>query len=90
MNLKVEFKSSFVKDLKKIQDPGLKARLKQTIESVEQAGDLPSLDDIKKLKGGDRYYRIRIGDYRIGLILENETVVFVRFLHRKDIYRYFP
>jgi mRNA interferase RelE/StbE len=36
------------------------------------------------------YYRIRLGDYRVGLKIENNTVCFVRFLHRKDIYRYFP
>ncbi|NPA92437.1 MAG: type II toxin-antitoxin system RelE/ParE family toxin, partial [Chloroflexi bacterium] len=36
------------------------------------------------------FYRIRLGDYRLGLEIEGDTVVFVRFLHRRDIYRYFP
>jgi len=36
------------------------------------------------------YYRIRLGDYRIGLVVNEQTVVFVRFLHRREIYRYFP
>jgi hypothetical protein len=26
----------------------------------------------------------------MGLIIEGDIVVFVRFLHRSDIYRYFP
>ncbi|GIK72728.1 MAG: hypothetical protein BroJett021_17160 [Chloroflexota bacterium] len=38
----------------------------------------------------ERYYRIRVGDYRLGLALEGDTVILVRFLHRKEIYRYFP
>ncbi len=88
--MKVEFKSSFAKDLKKVKDTDLKARVKQVIELVEKAKSLQEIKDIKKLKGDDRYYRIRIGDYRVGLILEGETVACVRFLHRKDIYRYFP
>ncbi|MBI4315746.1 MAG: type II toxin-antitoxin system RelE/ParE family toxin [Chloroflexi bacterium] len=88
--MKVEFKSSFAKDLKKVKDTDLKARVKQVIEFVEKAKSLQEIKDIKKLKGDDRYYRIRIGDYRVGLILEGETVAFVRILHRKDIYRYFP
>ncbi|HEY4721787.1 MAG TPA: type II toxin-antitoxin system RelE/ParE family toxin [Anaerolineae bacterium] len=46
--------------------------------------------NIKKLQGGTNYYRIRVGDYRVGLVVESDTVTFVRFLHRKDIYRYFP
>ncbi|MGH2412635.1 MAG: type II toxin-antitoxin system RelE family toxin, partial [Microcystaceae cyanobacterium] len=35
-------------------------------------------------------YRIRLGDYRIGLFIEGKTVTFARVLHRKEIYRYFP
>ena len=50
-------------------------------------GDLPNL---KKLKGAKNYFRLKLGDYRIGLTLENNIVIFVRFLDRKDIYKYFP
>ncbi len=88
--MKVEFKSSFAKDLKKVKDKDLKARVKQVIELVEKAKGIQEINDAKKLEGGDRYYRIKIGDYRFGLTLEGDTVTFVRFLHRKDIYRYFP
>ena len=88
--MKVEFRSSFAKDLKKVKDKDLKARVKQVIELIEKARGLQELQGTKKLKGGDRYYRIRIEDYRVGLTLEGDTVTFVRFLHRKDIYRYFP
>jgi len=31
-----------------------------------------------------------VGDYRVGVIFEEETVTFCRVLHRKEIYRYFP
>ncbi|WP_417909752.1 type II toxin-antitoxin system RelE family toxin [Candidatus Electronema sp. PJ] len=45
---------------------------------------------MKKLKGYDTFYRVRIGDYRIGLKLAEDGLIFVRCLHRKEIYRYFP
>ncbi|MDB5226116.1 MAG: hypothetical protein JWN78_309, partial [Bacteroidota bacterium] len=32
---------------------------------------------------------IRIGDYRIGIKVENEVVYFAAFEHRKDIYKSF-
>jgi mRNA-degrading endonuclease RelE of RelBE toxin-antitoxin system len=48
------------------------------------------LGNLKKLKGVKSYFRLKLGDYRIGLALENNTLVFVRFLDRKDIYKYFP
>jgi mRNA interferase RelE/StbE len=86
----VEFKRSFVKDLNRIRDKALKERVKETIELVEQAQDFSEIGSVKRLRGGERYYRIRIGDYRLGLVLEGDTVSFIRFLHRKDLYRYFP
>lgn len=88
--MKVEFKESFVKDLKRVRDEALKGRVTATIERVEQAQNLQEIGNIKSLRGGEGYYRIRIGDYRLGLLLEDDTVTFVRFLHRKDVYRYFP
>lgn len=65
-------------------------RIRKKIEEVEAAAGLEDLSSVKKLGGGDNYYRIRVGDYRIGLALEDETIVFVRCLHRREIYRYFP
>jgi len=88
--VKVEFKSSFVKDLKKIKEKQLQGQIRELIEKVESSANITELDNTKKLSGSDVYYRIRLGDYRIGLKIENNTVYFIRFLHRKDIYRYFP
>ena len=62
--MKVTFKSSFLRDLRKLRDKALKTRVKETIEFVEQAQNLQEAGNIKKLRGGDRCYRIRIGDYR--------------------------
>lgn len=88
--MKVEFKSSFVKDLKKIKEKQLQGQIRELIEKVESSANITELDNMKKLSGSDAYYRIRLGEYRIGLKIENNTVHFIRFLHRKDIYRYFP
>ncbi|MGQ0603145.1 MAG: type II toxin-antitoxin system RelE family toxin [Anaerolineales bacterium] len=88
--MKVEFSGSFVRDLKRLRDKALQNRIREMIELVEQADRIETITDLKKLKGEGRYYRIRLGDFRAGLMLEGETIVFVRFLHRKDIYRYFP
>lgn len=88
--MNVEFRASFARDLKRIKDEKLEARVRQVIDRVERAQSLQEVENLKKLRGGDRYYRIRIGDYRIGLAVEENTVTFVRFLHRRDVYRYFP
>ncbi|HEU0143680.1 MAG TPA: type II toxin-antitoxin system RelE/ParE family toxin [Nitrososphaera sp.] len=88
--MKVDFRESFAKDLKGIKDKGLLNRVRELIESVEKADSLVNMPNFKKLKGGGNSFRVRIGDYRIGIALEDDSVVFVRFLNRKDIYKYFP
>ncbi len=88
--MKVEFRDSFTKDLKGVRDKGLLKRAKEVIEALEKADSLDEIHNLKKLKGGGNYFRLRIGDYRVGIVFENDTAIFVRFLHRKDIYKYFP
>ena len=88
--MKTDFKKSFLKDLQKLTNPKLKSNILQTILQVEEAGSIGEIRNLKKLSGFDDYYRIRVNDYRIGLKIENETVYFVVFQHRKDIYKTFP
>ncbi|HVF60227.1 MAG TPA: type II toxin-antitoxin system RelE/ParE family toxin [Thermoanaerobaculia bacterium] len=54
---------------------------------MDRFGDVPHL---KKLSAGAGCYRIRLGDFRIGLVVEGNLVTFVRVLHRREIYRRFP
>lgn len=89
--MKTEFRSSFVEDLNAIKSKSLRRRIAELIEAVEQAPQPDSIHNLKKLRAASgSYYRIRIGEYRIGLIFSGGVVTFVRCLHRKEIYRYFP
>ena len=86
----LEFRTSFTRDLRRVRDRSLLKRLKQTIEEVEAAVRVLDIKNLKKLRTEGHYYRIRLGGYRIGLLIEDNTIVFVRLLHRSEIYRYFP
>ncbi|MEK6765948.1 MAG: type II toxin-antitoxin system mRNA interferase toxin, RelE/StbE family [Planctomycetota bacterium] len=88
--MKIDFKKSFSKDLKKINDKNILKKVKAVIDMIENTTNLMEIKNIKQLTSGRKYYRIRISDYRMGIKLENEIVVFVRFLHRREIYRSFP
>jgi mRNA interferase RelE/StbE len=88
--VKTAFRESFVKDLKAIKDRALLKRVKAAIEAIEAAGSLAELTNVKKLKGSKNYFRQRIGDYRLGLTVADDTIVLVRILNRKDVYKYFP
>jgi mRNA interferase RelE/StbE len=67
----------------------LKQQLLEVIAQVEASKHLSELEHLKKLRGAENYYRIRIGDFRLGLKFENNVVIVIRFMDRKDIYRYF-
>ena len=88
--MEVFYESSFAKDLKRVKDKQLLKRVRDVLEQVKAAQELGEISDLKKLQGYESYFRIRLGDYRIGIEVENQTVIFVRILHRKDIYRRFP
>ena len=88
MNIRID--TTFDKDLRKIKSKPLEQNVALLIREIIAAKALTDLRNIKLLKGSDVHYRIRLGDYRVGLILSGATVILVRILHRKEIYRFFP
>jgi mRNA interferase RelE/StbE len=89
----VKFKvdKSFDRDIDKIKDKTLLRKIRKFISTIEEAASLSDILHIKKIEGYKSFYRIKIGDYRLGFeALSNKEIVLIRFLHRKDIYRYFP
>ena len=88
--MRIEFKKSFLKESKKLRNKHLKDGVFNCIKQVESVQNVSEIRNLKKLSGFDVYYRIRVGDYRIGVKIEREVVYFVVFEHRKDIYKGFP
>jgi mRNA interferase RelE/StbE len=88
--VKVQYRGSFAKDLRSIKNRDILDHIKETIEQVEKAQSQQNIANLKKLKVGSNYYRIRAGEYRLGVIIEKDTITFIRCLNRKEIYRYFP
>lgn len=86
----VEFLSEFNRDLSKIRLGAIKQAIKRTIIRVESAQRISEIPNLKKLSGHKSAYRIRIGDYRVGIFVEGNKVEFARVVHRKDIYKIFP
>ncbi len=83
--MKVVFEKKFLKDIVAIDNKRTKRAGEKIIEQAEKVENLNEISVLKKLKGYKNAYRIRVGDYRIGICIEQDTIEFVRFLHRKDI-----
>lgn len=88
MNIRID--TTFEKDLRKIKSKPLDQKVALLIREIITAESLTEIRNLKQLKGSDIHYRIRLGDYRVGLIVSGKTLILVRILHRKEIYRFFP
>ena len=81
----------FSKDLDAIRDESkIKAALLELIETIKAADSLDGLRDVRKIGGYRGYFRVKLGDYRLGIKADRNQIELIRFLHRKDIYRRFP
>ncbi len=89
--MEIIFDRSFSKSLGKLTDREIRNKLEQVILDVEAADSISDIANVKKMQGFKTFYRVRLGDYRIGVELESpKTLRFIIVLHRKDIYRKFP
>ena len=88
--MKLIVQKVFEKDISKISNKKLAVQVSVAIEEMEQAFKLTDLQNIKKMIGKGNYYRMRIGDYRLGFKVKSGNIVLLRFLNKKDIYKYFP
>ena len=89
--MKILYTKKFYKDLDRIvHDESLKKRLFHLLQELQQMSSLAEMKDIRKIQGYEVYFRIRMGDYRVGVKVTQDGVEMLRFLHRKDIYKNFP
>ena len=89
--MKIEYSEPFLKDLKKLKHiPHYLTIKRLCFEELPESDSLSHISHLKKIRGYTAYYRIRVGDYRIGIKNEGDVIVLMRVMHRKDIYRVFP
>ena len=88
--MRIKIRKSFGKDIDKITDKKLLQKIITTIQEIENSENIQDVNNVKKMKGKANAFRIRLGQYRIGMFCINNEVELVRILQRKDIYKYFP
>lgn len=89
--MNVEFSKSFDKQTLRIKDKNLLKRVGTIIKKVIDSKSLSEIPNIKPIAGHPGYYRIRLGKYRLGISLEENTVWF-HFIGKRDesTYKKFP
>lgn len=77
--MKIEYSKKAVKYIDSTDKP-TKKRLKQAIENIP-------FGDIKKIKGINNGYRLRVGDLRILFSIENDIIYIDNIIPRGQAYK---
>jgi mRNA interferase RelE/StbE len=59
-------------------------------EELVSVSSITELGKVEKMQGYVGFYKIRFGNYRMGLFIENGIVTVKTVMHRKEIYKFFP
>lgn len=87
----VKYRESFLRDLKKLKKHPVYARIfVLAFETLPAAGTLGEIPNVKAMSGHPHRFRIRVGDYRVGIKVDGGAVELVHVLDRRDFYRFFP
>ena len=89
--MKVTFTNKYEKQFDRLSDAKLRKQVIAAVKSIIDAQRIEDIPSIKKLKGFTNAYRVRSGQYRIGLIRETDGTILIAAIDtRKDSYRAFP
>ncbi|MBF2005893.1 MULTISPECIES: type II toxin-antitoxin system RelE family toxin [Chlorogloeopsis] len=88
---KAEYTKRFLKDLADLPED-VQARIEPIVFQELESENPFELGYLQKMKGYDDKYKIRVGNYRIGITVDKETQTLIcqRVAHRKEIYKIFP
>ena len=79
-----------MKDLEKLPQDARDKVIHLVFNEIPQLDHIHHIKSLRKIRGDKNSFRIRLGSYRIGFEQRGNELLFIRVLHRKDIYRYFP
>ena len=88
--MEVRYHAQFNRDLRRLRNQSLAQSIEQIISELKAASSLTDVRGVRRLRGEGRHYRIRIGEYRLGITQDDATIILRRLLHRSEIYRNFP
>ena len=90
--MNTDLPKAFLHRVEKIRDKTARDKVNQAIKAVKKAESIKEIPHLRKVEDGKGgiSYRIRVGDYRIGIRIENNLVVFVDVGPRDKFYNTFP
>jgi mRNA interferase RelE/StbE len=88
--MQIQYQKKFLKDLASITSKSRETIENLVFKTFSEYENIEKSGKLEKLRGYNSYFKIRVGNYRIGLKIENDILSYERVLHRKEIYKFFP
>lgn len=89
--MEIQYRKSFLRDLKKLKGQPIYDKIFElAFTTLPKVDRLSNVTGVKAIKSYPNRYRIRIGNYRVGIEVHGDNVEVMRVLHRREFYRYFP
>ncbi len=88
--MKIKLKKKFLKELSKLPNEYANTIEEFVFDKLPAYNNLSEIRKVEKMTGYKDYFKIRFGDYRIGIKKENNTIIIETVKHRREIYKYFP
>ena len=88
--MEVEIKKKFLKELSKLPNEYENTIEEFVFDILPTYDNLSKIGKVEKMTGYKNYFKIRFGDYRVGIKKENNIIIIETVKHRREIYNYFP
>jgi len=83
--MKVLYRSSFLKDIKKLKSASIINLNQSAIENCNKAVTI-----CEPLQSRGKFFKLKYGQYRFGIYIDKGTVEFLKFGTRQNFYNDFP
>ncbi|NOT85895.1 MAG: type II toxin-antitoxin system RelE/ParE family toxin [Methylococcaceae bacterium] len=88
--MEVRYSKKFFKQLAEIPSDSRSKIEAFVFSDIVTVTSIAELGKIEKMQGYDGFYKVRFGQYRLGLVIENGVITVKTVMHRREIYKFFP
>lgn len=88
--MKVVVRKRFFKNSLLLRKKDLLDDLLFLFDLIDKAKNTNEIPGFKYLTGYTNYARIQHGGFRIGVLVQGDTITFICLLHRNSVYKEFP
>ena len=88
--MNILYRSSFLKDIKKLKSGSTVNLIHSVIENCEKAVTISDIKNCEPLQSRGKFFKLKYGSFRFGIYIDKGTVEFLKFGTRQNFYKDFP